>query len=259
MRGAAIGGLACLAAAASPAPAQSPKLLAPTSQPVIAVSGAWEISAEGGERKCRVQLNARETKDRRMILGAPPACKAAMPALTLAAQWALGEDGAIHLYRQDGAALYLFRRDAAGSFKAEGGVDLALEPIGGRSSEAPRSENVAATLNALNGQPPAKDADRAALAGVYALGRERGGDACALELGRMPGPRPKSGGAVWTASLGDACRDDGLRVFDPVGWQFENGRIVLIAKRGVTIGFTRDGDAWRKDPEAGRPLWMRKK
>lgn len=239
---------------------QGPRLLAPTSQPVTAVAGAWEISAESGEKKCRVQLNARETKERRMILGAPPACKTAMPLLTMATQWALGEDGAIYLFKQDGGQLYLFRRDAAGSFKAESGVDLALEPVGGRASEAPRSESVAATLNALNGQAPAKDADRAALTGAYALARSRsGGEDCTLELNRMPGPRPKSGGAVWTAALDAGCADEGLRIFEPVGWQYDNGRIFLLAKKGSTIGFTRDGQGWRKDPAAGRPLWLMRK
>ncbi len=259
MRRAALLALATLAFTAGGAAAQSPKLLAPSSQPVAAVSGAWEISLGGGERKCRVQLNAKEIRGRHMLLGAPAACKASIPILTQAAQWGLGEDGAIHLFKPDGGALYLFRRDATGGFKAEGGADLVLEPVGKSAQETPRSESVTATLNALNGTVPAKDADRAALAGSYATGRARDGGACELRLERVPGPRAKSGGPVWTAALDAACRDEGLRVFDPVGWQYENGRIFLLAKRGSSIGFTRDGGAWRKDPESGRPLWMRKK
>ena len=170
----------------------------------------------------------------------------------------LGEDGAIHVFKQDGSALYLFRRDAAGSFKSDRD-GLALEPIGGRSGEAPRADTVKATLNALNGDTPTRDVERAALAGIYAIGRARDAEDCAIELKRLPGPRPKSGGAVWVAALDESCADDGLRTFNPVGWQYDSGRIFLLAKKGHSIGFTATGGGWTKDPAAGKPLFMRKK
>jgi hypothetical protein len=239
---------------------RKPALLAPTSQTVSNLAGAWEIASPDASRKCRVLLNPRETAERRMVLGAPPACRMAMPALTGAAQWGLGEDGRIHLYKQDGAALGAFRRELDGVFRAEGWVELTLTAIGGRPTEAPRAETVAATLQALTGETPAKDVDRAALVGRYNLTRTRDAEGCGLDLRRIPGPRPKQGGPVWSVTLDQACRDDGLRVFDPVGWQYEHGRVFLVARKGHTIGFTAERDGgWVKDPVAGRPLWMRRK
>ncbi len=237
-----------------------PPLLAPTSQTVVNLAGAWEIASPDGARKCRVQLSPREAAERRMTLGAPPACRMAMPALVGATQWGLGEDGRIHLYKQDGAPLGSFRRELDGLFKAQGWVELTLTAVGGRITEAPRSETVAATLQALTGETPAKDADRAALVGRYNVARMRDADGCMLDLRRIPGPRPKQGGPVWSATLDQACRDEGLRVFDPVGWQYDQGRVFLVAKKGHTIGFTAERDGgWVKDPAAGRPLWMRKR
>ena len=254
-------GIACaiLCLAASSVAAQTPRLLAPTSEVVTALAGVWEISIAGGERKCRVQASSRETKQQRMLFGAPTACKASIPALLAAAEWGVGEDGAIHIFKSGGGALHLFRRDAAGAFKAEGG-DLALEPIGGRPGEAKRTDTVSATLNALSGHTPARDADRAALVGVYELGRPGNNSGCAIDLKRLPGPRARTGGAIWVATLDAGCGDEGLRIFNPTGWQYEAGRVFLVAAKGQRIGFTGGGASnWIKDPAAGRPLWMKRK
>lgn len=258
MRRASVSAAFVFLAVGQPASAQAPRLLAPTSAATTPLAGAWKISG-AGERACRVQLNVREIHDRHMLLGVPPACKAAMPPLIAAAQWGLGEDGAIHIFKQDGGALYLFRRSAGGAFKSDRD-ELTLEPIGGRSGEAPRADSVAATLNALSGETPTRDAARAALVGTYAIGRARNTEDCAIELKRLPGPRPKSGGPVWVSALDASCADEGLRTFNPVGWQFEADRIFLLARKGHSIGFTAaPGGEWIKDPVAGRPLWMRKK
>ncbi|WP_342360606.1 AprI/Inh family metalloprotease inhibitor [Terrarubrum flagellatum] len=245
-----------------PSQAQSPlktKLLAPTSTPVKAVAGPWQMASADNEAKCLVQFSAREAGGGRMILGSPPACKTKLVVLTSAVQWGLGEDGAIYVFRQNGDLLFSFAREPGGHFKGQN-IDLNLSPVGGRSGEAPRSDSVAATLDALNGKPPPRDEQRAALTGAYIVARERNGEGCAIELKQFPGPRPKKGGAIWSAALADSCDDEGLRVFDPVGWQYDDGRIFLVAKKGHTIGFTSDGPAgWKKDPAAGKPLWLRRK
>jgi hypothetical protein len=245
-------------ALAFPAAAQTPpRLLDPTTETVARVSGPWEANAAGGARKCRLQLSPRAAADRQMILGLTAACRAAIPALAAAFRWGLGEDGRIHLFRQDGAALIAFRRDGESFAGADG---LTLAPVGGRVSEAPRAASVAATLNALSGETPAADAKRAALAGAYGIGRNEAAADCVVELKRLPGPRGQRGGMVWAASLQEPCADPGLVTFAPAGWRFDDDRIFLVAKRGHAIGFSagRDG-LWRKDPADGRPLWLKRR
>ncbi|MET0605916.1 MAG: AprI/Inh family metalloprotease inhibitor, partial [Beijerinckiaceae bacterium] len=149
------------------------QLMAPTSEPVANLAGGWDVSSPDGSRKCRIQLNAREVADGRMVLGAPPACRRAIPALASVGQWALGRDGRIHLYAQDGAPLGSFRRQLDGQFRAEGWIELTLEAVGGKPGEATRAESVSQTLQAMTGEADARDGERARLAGRYVLARDR--------------------------------------------------------------------------------------
>lgn len=244
---------------AGAARSQEARLLAPTSPVAAGLSGAWEVAADAAHI-CRIQFNRREIAPGRMLLGAPAICRRAIPVMAGAAQWGVGEDARIRLFRGDGGLLLTFRREGEAVFRAEGQASLTLTPLGGRPDETPRRDTVASAMQTLTGEIPERDAARAALAGVYALARSRDGEGCAIELQRLPGPRPKKGGAVWTAALASSCRDEGLRIFDPAGWQYDNGRLFLVARKGHSIGFSADGPGgWRKDPAEGRPLWMRKR
>jgi len=94
------------------------------------------------------------------------------------------------------------------------------------------------------------------LAGRYNIPRESDKDmGCLLTLdGNARGP----GGNK--AQLAPACRDQGIVVFDPIGWHFDRGQLVLTARKGHDARFQYHADGvWRKDPkEGGRPLGFKK-
>ena len=85
--------------------------------------------------------------------------------------------------------------------------------------------------------------------GRYALLREENKDSgCLVNL-------QQSG----RAQLGPGCMDQGLVVFDPVGWSAGRNSLILRARKGhrVTFMYRPDG-TWLRDPPDKRPLALRK-
>ena len=93
-----------------------------------------------------------------------------------------------------------------------------------------------------------------AIAGRYAILRAGDKDTgCMLTLeDRARGP----GG--FKALLAPACRDQGLVIFDPVGWSLERGRLALTARKGHKAYFEPEGDIWRRDAKEGKPLALKR-
>ncbi len=95
------------------------------------------------------------------------------------------------------------------------------------------------------------------IAGRYIILRDGGKDVgCMLTLNdQARGP-----GGTFKAQLAPACRDNGIVVFDPLGWQLDRGRLSLTARKGHKAMFEHHEDgAWWKDPkEGGKPLGVRK-
>lgn len=61
------------------------------------------------------------------------------------------------------------------------------------------------------------------------------------------------------AQLGPGCMDQGLVVFDPIGWSATRNTIVLRARKGHRISFVYKPDGvWLRDPPDKRPLSLRK-
>ena len=104
---------------------------------------------------------------------------------------------------------------------------------------------------------PVAPAGRSDVAGRYIILREGGKDVgCMLTLeaaARGPGGDLK-------AQLAPACRDQGIVVFDPVGWRVDRGRLVLTARKGHTATFDKqtDGVWWKDLAEGGKPLGVKK-
>lgn len=103
-------------------------------------------------------------------------------------------------------------------------------------------------------QQPPRQAETIAPAGAggpgrYALLREEGKDSgCLVNL--MQNGR---------AQLGPGCRDQGLVIFDPVGWSAGRNSIVLRARKGHRVNFVYKPDGtWLRDPPDKRPLALRK-
>jgi Protease inhibitor Inh len=101
----------------------------------------------------------------------------------------------------------------------------------------------------------ARAAAPADAAGRYSILRDDGKDTgCMLTLdshGKAPG-RNK-------ASLAPGCRDQGIVIFDPAGWQIVNGRLVLTARKGHKTYLDAQPDGtWKKDPKEGKNLTLKK-
>jgi hypothetical protein len=92
-------------------------------------------------------------------------------------------------------------------------------------------------------------------AGRYSILRDGGKDTgCMLTLDN----RGKARGGE-KASLAPGCRDQGIVIFDPAGWQIVNGRLVLTARKGHKTYLDAQPDGtWKKDPKEGKSLTLKK-
>ena len=90
------------------------------------------------------------------------------------------------------------------------------------------------------------------VAGRYAVLRDAGKD-----TGCMVTLSANARGKGYRAQLAPACRDQGIVVFDPVGWWLERGKLHLQARKGhnVVLDFQSDG-AWLRAGE--KPLGLKK-
>lgn len=86
------------------------------------------------------------------------------------------------------------------------------------------------------------------LAGRYAILREENKDSgCLLIL--------NAGGR---AQLGPGCRDQGLVVFDPIGWAAGRNAIILRARKGHRITLNLRDGLYVREPAEKRPFVLRK-
>ena len=100
----------------------------------------------------------------------------------------------------------------------------------------------------------AHSASSAETAGRYSILREGDKDTgCMLTLDARSRSR-----AGLKAQLAPACRDNGVVIFDPVGWSVDRGRLVLTARKGHKAHFDKDADGvWRRDAKEGKALGLR--
>ncbi|HWG06895.1 MAG TPA: AprI/Inh family metalloprotease inhibitor, partial [Beijerinckiaceae bacterium] len=87
---------------------------------------------------------------------------------------------------------------------------------------------------------------------IRAGGKDTG---CLLTLDdKARGPK-----GSFKAYLGPGCPDQGLVIFDPVGWRIEKGRLALIARAGHQTHLDQQSDGtWMKDPKEGAALALKK-
>jgi Protease inhibitor Inh len=101
----------------------------------------------------------------------------------------------------------------------------------------------------------ARAAAPADAAGRYSILRDGGKDTgCMLTLDNQA----KATGRK-KASLAPGCRDQGIVIFDPVGWQIVAGRLVLTARKGHKTHLDAQPDGtWKKDPKEGKGLTLKR-
>jgi hypothetical protein len=221
--------------------------------------GVWEVAAVGKDLSCRLQLRGEEA-GQGFGVGAPPACRRALPALAPVAHWKPTPDGKLILTGADDKTLVEFGApDEKGARKGSaGGQDYTVGPVALRKKAEEKAKpgaRPAAALTQANAvaPPPVEPAAGApepqAMPGRYAVLRSNGRSGCTLTLGTAA-----AGAGRFVAGLAEGCQDKGLVIFSPVSWRYSGGQLVLTAAKGheVTLVFTSEG--FRKDPPSGAEL-----
>jgi len=230
-------------------------------------AGLWDISRADANRGCRLTLRNEETAPGRHVLAAPAGCRKALPILGQATAWASVEGGALRLLARDGGPLLEFAPKERGRLEAIGpeGETYRLTTQGGAATRWP-SEGRTQTAQAGTPAAPALAAapvgaapPRGAIAGRYAVLREEGRDTgCMVTMEDRGGRGPKGSSRAF---LAPACRDQGLVIFNPVGWTLAGGKLTLYADKGHSLIFLpgADGKSWSKDPASGgKPVSLRR-
>jgi hypothetical protein len=187
------------------------------------------------------------------------ACLRAFFVLSPVDAGALSGDGHLDLLDATGQAVLDFAAADAAAFIASGlgGEFYRLASMQGAPQKNKPVVNQGGTASApavvaTKQDVPAATADAA---GRYSILRDGGKDTgCMLTLdSKAKGP----GGQK--ASLAPGCRDQGIVIFDPVGWQLVNGRLVLTARKGHKAHLDAQTDGtWKKDPKEGKSLALKK-
>lgn len=227
------------------------------------LAGVWDLSSQGTNSKCRIALRAGQSNTGRQQITIPLACLKAFPDLAPVAAWGLTGEGHLDLFDSAGQIVLDFTPLDSTAFNASGPQGevyrLAVMQSAPQKKELSAKQDSAgsphlAAANAKKEAPPAAIA-AADAAGRYSILREGGKDTgCMLTLdNQAKGPSGKR------ASLAPGCRDQGIVIFDPAGWQIVNGRLLLTARKGHKTNLDAQPDGtWKKDPKEGKSLILKK-
>ena len=126
-------------------------------------------------------------------------------------------------------------------------VGGSLAPGAAAAASAPRKSPAAV---AAAGPKPGE------VAGRYAVLRDKTRDTgCMVTLDdKARGPK-----TTLKARLAPACRDQGIVIFDPVGWEMKGDALVLTARKGHTVELTTQEDGtWMNDAKKGKTLSLKR-
>jgi hypothetical protein len=235
------------------------------------LAGQWDLSLNDTNRRCRLVLRPDEAGPG-LALGMPAGCRRAMPLLGEVGSWKLEPGDHVTFADAKGQEVLAFipngdarllakgpegetYRLSAAETSAQGQRfgDLPAVPVPGFETPAPAPAGV---VVAATTAPAASSVKPDEIAGRYSVLREGGKDTgCMITLDAKA--RGLKGGNK--ALLAPACRDQGIVIFDPVGWTIEKGRLKLTARKGHHAMFEQKGDGtWEKDPKEGKALSLKK-
>lgn len=227
--------------------------------PMPLVHGLAGLSLDGTNKKCRMMPPPESSTAAHRQIAIPRACLSAVPVLAPGDAGSLTGDDRLEFPRPTGQTVLDFAATGGAAFVASGSLGemfrLAAIHDAAQKNEpfAKQGANPApANLAAKQASPAAAPADAA---GRYSILRDGGKDTgCMLTLDH----RVKAPGRE-KASLAPSCRDQGIVIFDPAGWQIVNGRLVLTARKGHKTYLDAQPDGtWKKDPKEGKSLTLKK-
>jgi hypothetical protein len=229
-----------------------------------AETGQWDVSLDKSTRVCRITLRAGPVAESGgRSVGMPAGCRKSLPILSEVQTWSLIDADHIGFADRAGAVVLSFSAEGQEAFVATGprgeiyrlaSVERGLPEKAAPEKTNAGAERTAEVRTAAAGQAPASLRASDA-AGRYSILREGGKDTgCMLTLDDRA-----AGKGGLKATLAPACRDQGIVIFDPVGWRLAGGRLELTARKGHTAQFDLQADGgWLKDPKQGKSLGLRK-
>jgi hypothetical protein len=199
----------------------------------------------------------------------PAGCRRALPILAKVGAFDVPQAGHLTLTDATGQEVLDFAGQGAQALEATGpqGETYRLNAV---VMSAPKGSTGAATAEPPPGFQPVKVAERSVspsraaaalkpgdVAGRYAVLREDNRDTgCMITLDDHA---RAANGSAFRATLAPACRDQGIVIFDPMGWQVAAGRLVLTARKGHTAQFElQPNETWLKDAKEGKPLTLKR-
>ena len=226
--------------------------------------GAWDLKLDNGSRQCRLNLRS-DPMAPGYAVAMPVGCRRAFPILNAVVIWTDGGDGKLQFEDGAGQPVLSFEPGEGGTLTGTSpeGEIYRLHPVGRHRALA---LTVAAKPDATTpagvkagGKPASAKAalpSPAEMAGHYAVLREKTKDTGCMVTFDDNAHGPKGS---FKAHLAPACRDQGIIIFDPVGWQLQGGRLVLTARKGHTtkLDLQQDG-SWMKDATEGKSLSLKK-
>lgn len=273
-----LGFLAAVLVATAALPARA----APMQLSASEQAGTWDLSFEKGNRRCRLTLRD-DANPPGFALAAPAGCHRAFPLLGTVTNWSPGAGAELLLRTGDGQTVLDFVPDGGPSLSTAVGEEnvYTMMPTSAELQDRLRLAKTEPAVAVLAPSLPTADAgdgvtvDGRALAptgpagsmeaplpaatlseiaGHYAVLRQSRDTGCMVTL-----DADERGKAELKAKLAPACRDQGIVIFDPVGWHLAKGQIVLTAKKGHSVALThRQDQTWANAPAKGAALVLKR-
>ncbi|NJL50830.1 MAG: AprI/Inh family metalloprotease inhibitor [Blastochloris sp.] len=199
---------------------------------VIELAGPFELTDAEGHHRCAMALEAKSQGAGFVLTFDRPACVRALPFLSSVAAWSQGPASSIRLIDVSGRVVAEFGETEDGLY------------------EMVRSGEGVFFLSHAGGNEPV-DLNPGDVFGTWAFARQPDKPICKVTLTEEPANED-----TYQLALADGC-DQGITTFGPVSWRIEKTDIVMVSAKGDQLRFERTEDkAWRKVPEAGKPLLL---
>jgi hypothetical protein len=203
----------------------------PTSDPVAAVVGAWELSNADHDKTCRLNFRADAAPGGNKI-DVDKNCPNVFPSTKDITAWAVDNYGSLRLLNAQGEPVIELT-------EVESGMYDGFTPEEGRYV----MQSAAAA--------PIRSADD--MIGDWGIARSTGKPICMLSLANTAAA---AGSDNLALKLKPGC-DALVTRFGPTSWRMDNGDLVLQSARGQTWRFEEnDTNTWQRLPESADPILL---
>ncbi len=218
---------------------------------ITAASGTFDLKTSKGSNSCRITLWSEGAKGT-FPVSIPAGCHKAFPSLLAKVKnWMVGNDISLKLIEEKGFVLLEFQEKDGKLLSSKiGEITYELQPTDAgwfkRQASLPRQTDVAGASK------PVDAAEIARMVGTYAVSREKGKPSeCKIVFSVQAYIKP----GFMKAGIGEGCQDRGMQIFNPVAWQLEASRLILVSRKGHDIKFIRAGSVgWKKEKQSGDML-----